>query len=123
MRVLLWNCVYTGQKIYTHLCHSLGLTVNDSRADQSLINDNNGFGRHDTRFYLQSSHCAMNCRQHTFSHGNGMMGEWIISRVSDQSGVSRLYIIVEIYHSGQKPSICSGSICPFGTMGVTKLLI
>ena len=28
----------------------------------------------------------------------------IISRVSSQNGVSRLYIIVEIYHSGRKPS-------------------
>ena len=29
----------------------------------------------------------------------------IISRVSDQNGVSPLYIILEIYHSGRKPSI------------------
>ena len=28
-----------------------------------------------------------------------------ILRVSEQNGVSRQYIIVEIYHSGQKPSI------------------
>ena len=27
------------------------------------------------------------------------------SRVSDQNGISRLYIIVEIHHSGRKPSI------------------
>ena len=30
----------------------------------------------------------------------------MILRVSDQNGVSRLYIIVEIHHSGQKASIC-----------------
>ena len=29
-----------------------------------------------------------------------------ISRVSDQNGVSFLYIMLEIHHSGQKPSIC-----------------
>ena len=28
-----------------------------------------------------------------------------ISRVSNQNGISRLHIIVEIHHSGQKPSI------------------
>ena len=28
-------------------------------------------------------------------------------RVSDQSGISQLYIIIEIYHSGQKPSVCA----------------
>ena len=27
-------------------------------------------------------------------------------RVSNQNGISRLYIIVEIYHSGRKPSFC-----------------
>ena len=28
-----------------------------------------------------------------------------MSRVSDQNGLSRIYIIVEIHHSGRKPSI------------------
>ena len=28
-----------------------------------------------------------------------------ISRVSDQNGVSLLYIMIEIHHSGQEPSI------------------
>ena len=28
-----------------------------------------------------------------------------VLRVSNQNGISRLYIIVEIYHSGWKPSI------------------
>ena len=38
-----------------------------------------------------------------------------ISRASDLNGVSRLYIIVEIHHSGRKPWICtcvSDEICP-----------
>ena len=30
----------------------------------------------------------------------------LISRVSDQNGVSLLYIMLEIHHSGRKPSIC-----------------
>ena len=30
----------------------------------------------------------------------------IISRVSDQNGVSLLYIMLEIHHSGREPSIC-----------------
>ena len=30
----------------------------------------------------------------------------IMLRVSDQNGISQLYIIVEIYFSGWKPSIC-----------------
>ena len=34
-----------------------------------------------------------------------------ISRVSDQNGVCRLYIIVEIYHSGRKPSIFNLCVC------------
>ena len=33
-----------------------------------------------------------------------------ISRVCDQDGISRLYIIVEIYLSGGKPSICAYNI-------------
>ena len=36
-----------------------------------------------------------------------------ISRVSDQNGVSLLYIIVGIHHSGRKPSICV-CICKAG---------
>ena len=35
----------------------------------------------------------------------------IISRVSYQNGASLLYIIVEIYHSGRKPSIYPYSSC------------
>ena len=31
-----------------------------------------------------------------------------ISRVSDQNGVSLLYIMLEIHHSGREPSICTG---------------
>ena len=34
----------------------------------------------------------------------------IIPRVSDQNGVSLLYIMLEIHHSGQEPSICSTEI-------------
>ena len=29
-----------------------------------------------------------------------------VSRVSDQNGVSLLYIVLEIHHSGREPSIC-----------------
>ena len=32
-------------------------------------------------------------------------------RVSDQNGVSQLYVIAEIYHSGRKPLICSVLLC------------
>ena len=32
-----------------------------------------------------------------------------ISRVSDQNGVSPLYIMLEIRHSGREPSICNCS--------------
>ena len=31
-----------------------------------------------------------------------------ISRVSDQNGVSLLYIMLEVHHSGREPSICCG---------------
>ena len=31
----------------------------------------------------------------------------LILRVSDQNGISQLYIIVQIHHSGRKPSVCS----------------
>ena len=34
-----------------------------------------------------------------------------ISRVPDQKGVSLLYIMLEIHHSGREPSICSCHIC------------
>ena len=33
------------------------------------------------------------------------LGEVGITRVSDQNGVSLLYIMLEIHHSGQEPSI------------------
>ena len=36
---------------------------------------------------------------------SGSFGRYI-SGVSDQNGVSQLYIIVEIYHSDRKPWIC-----------------
>ena len=32
------------------------------------------------------------------------------SRVSDQNGVSPLYIMLEIHHSGREPSICTQNI-------------
>ena len=35
-----------------------------------------------------------------------------ISRVPGQNGVSRAWYIVEIHHSGWKPSICSSVSCP-----------
>ena len=34
-----------------------------------------------------------------------------ISRVSDQNGASPLYIMLEIHHSGQEPSICTPCTC------------
>ena len=41
-----------------------------------------------------------------------------ISRVPGQNGVSQLYIMLEIHHSGREPSIC-----PFGyTLNVAEAL-
>ena len=34
-----------------------------------------------------------------------------ISRVPDQNGVSVLYIMLEIHHTGREPSICCTSGC------------
>ena len=45
---------------------------------------------------LNSPPCSDFPKKLGFAHFN--------SRVSDQNGVSQLYIIVEIHHSGQKPS-------------------
>ena len=36
-----------------------------------------------------------------------------ISRVSDQNGLSPLYIMLEIHHSGREPSNYASSICIF----------
>ena len=38
-------------------------------------------------------------------HGYAMFDN--ISRVSDQNGVSLLYIVLEIHHSGREPWICT----------------
>ena len=38
---------------------------------------------------------------------------FIISRVSDQNGVSLLYIMLEIHHSGREPSISCGIMMLF----------
>ena len=35
-----------------------------------------------------------------------------VSRVSHQNGVSRLYIFVELYHSGRKPLVWSTDLFP-----------
>ena len=35
-----------------------------------------------------------------------------ISRISDQNGVSLLYIMLEIHHSGGEPSIFDDILCP-----------
>ena len=50
---------------------------------------------------LAASKCSMSL--------NYNRKQWYISRVPDQNGVSRLYIIVKIYHFGQKPSICNST--------------
>ena len=34
----------------------------------------------------------------------------VISRVSDQNGTSRLYIMLEIHHSGREPPICQSGL-------------
>ena len=45
--------------------------------------------------------------------GSGLVVVWslvcwtcFISRVSDQNGVSLLYVMLEIHHFGREPSIC-----------------
>ena len=68
---------------------------------QQNDNDNNNcIGKLSSRFF-QSSHCNANCLQHVC----------LYSRVSDQNGVSLLYIMLEIHHSVRKPSIWSRHNC------------
>ena len=55
---------------------------------------------------------ANNVQKNIRAMQDGWMARWTglilysISRVSDQNGIFLQWYIVEIYHSGQKPSIC-----------------
>ena len=44
-----------------------------------------------------------------FSSHKLMVSVAFVARVSNQNGVSRLFVIVEIHHSGRKPSICAST--------------
>ena len=48
-------------------------------------------------------------QQCSYSENNGQLNDAVyrcISRVSDQNGVSLLYIMLEMHHSDREPSIC-----------------
>ena len=53
--------------------------------------------------------CCFKGRLGSANKGNFESGQHksIVSRVSDQNGVSLLYIMLEMHHSGREPSVCS----------------